>query len=262
MPDILSCLRVSRHWQRLANDNLIWRGFFYRSGFGIDANAARQLASTLQVPPPSPLTPMTPSTPSSPISSLTKFAYYIPAYHASMRSSVSSFNTYNSLESTLQIIRAEPSALLAPLSLDWKDLYKKRCEIEEKVAVAEPQRFSISAHSDAIYCVEYDGENMITGSRDKSIRVWTIRPQKVKLRMTLLGHEGSVLCLQFDHTGFMVSGSSDRSIIAWNLMAEPGYQMLEVMREHKGGVLDLKMDSKWIISWQVALILVILIPNL
>jgi F-box and WD-40 domain protein 1/11 len=249
LPEILACLRVSRHWHRIAGDNIIWRGFYYRAGFSIDAHAARQAGLNLQptlAPPPTPSTPSSP-----PLSTLSKFAYYLPSYPSSLRTSITSSTTQHSLESDLQLVRRETSASLAPLSLDWKFLYKTRLDIEARLALPDrtPALFKLLGHQDAVYCVEYDGETIITGSRDKSICVWSIRNFKPKLKMTLTGHQASVLCLQFDHTGYMVSGSSDSTVIVWDLTAEPENRMTEVLREHKGGVLDIKMDSKWIVSW-------------
>lgn len=62
--------------------------------------------------------------------------------------------------------------------------------------------------------------------------------------------------------GFMVSGSSDCSICVWALYARPGAgdgsgdgevaaEMAAVLRGHSGGVLDLRIDSRWIVSWYV-----------
>lgn len=104
----------------------------------------------------------------------------------------------------------------------------------------------------------------MTGSRDRSIKVWSLRTGK--LLRTLRGHAGSVLCLKFDKTGFMVSGSSDCSIIAWDLSAKPGgggagggaggaggeSEIRAVLTGHRGGVLDLRIDDQWIVSWCVS----------
>lgn len=249
LPDILACLRVSRHWQRLANDNIIWRNLYFRAGFAVDGHNVRQAMrlsqhdSTTQVP----VTPVTPTSP--PLSTLSKIAYYLPSYSSSLRASTSSFGTHNSLESNLQIVRHDPVVTSAPLSLDWKNMYKTRREIEKRLDGAEPTRSTLSEHKDAVYCVEYDGDKIVTGSRDKTICVWTIKDGKPKVKMTLKGHSASVLCLQFDHTGTMVSGSSDCSVIVWNLNAEPDKHIVEVLTVHTGGVLDIKMDAKWIVSW-------------
>lgn len=243
LPVILSCLAVSRHWQRLASDNVVWRSIFYRAGFSIDSNALRQAGfSPLQAP-------ATPQTPTSPrLSSISKFAYYIPAYSSSLRESVTSFGTAQSLESNLQIVRQEPLSVPAPLSLDWKTVYKARVIIEKLLVKASPTVTKLAGHTDAVYCVEYDGDKIVTGSRDRTICVWTIRNSAPKLKMTLTGHQASVLCLQIDHTGYMVSGSSDWTIIVWDLNAPPENRIVDTLREHKGGVLDIKMDAHYIVS--------------
>jgi F-box and WD-40 domain protein 1/11 len=88
-----------------------------------------------------------------------------------------------------------------------------------------------------------------------------------------------VLCLKFDKDwdikqndvnsvaeeedykpGFMVSGSSDCSICVWDLHSAKGgsngdrkeeirADLNAVLRGHAGGVLDLRIDERWIVSW-------------
>lgn len=83
-----------------------------------------------------------------------------------------------------------------------------------------------------------------------------------------------MLCLKFDkdwdlaededevddevvRKGFMVSGSSDCSIFVWDLFAyregnkeaQVTAEVNSVLNGHTGGVLDLRIDSKWIVSW-------------
>jgi F-box and WD-40 domain protein 1/11 len=95
---------------------------------------------------------------------------------------------------------------------------------------------------------------VITGSRDRTIKIWSLSTGK--LLHTLTGHDGSVLCLKFDIDGFMVSGSSDCRIFVWDLTPlmdgklSEGKELKhrEVLRGHKGGVLDLRIDEKWIVS--------------
>jgi F-box and WD-40 domain protein 1/11 len=63
--------------------------------------------------------------------------------------------------------------------------------------------------------------------------------------------------------GFLVSGSSDCCVCVWVLWEErPGSrsgegvevraEVKKVLRGHSGGVLDLRIDEKWIVSWCVA----------
>ena len=118
----------------------------------------------------------------------------------------------------------------------------------------------------SVYCLEFDAssQTIITGSRDKTIKIWSLRTGR--LHATLRGHPGSVLCLKFDRTGFMVSGSSDCTVFVWDLHAltkaaaaakekeagpnVAGAELVQrVLKGHTGGVLDLRIDENWIVSW-------------
>ncbi|TFK75685.1 WD40 repeat-like protein [Pluteus cervinus] len=205
----------------------------------------------------------------------------------------------------------------------------------------EPKVMRISGHSDSVYCLEFDSTRIITGSRDRTIKIWSLKTGK--LLGTVWGvHRGSVLCLKFESDwedqadeededdviepvtedqndtdgssgdesiphgshrtqrvvqverhepspdtegnlrkgkrGFMVTGSSDCNVCVWDLytispaanidgdaptfIAVSGEAVKEVEQEdkevradlravlkgHSGGVLDLRIDKKWIVS--------------
>ncbi|KDR77316.1 hypothetical protein GALMADRAFT_246672 [Galerina marginata CBS 339.88] len=119
----------------------------------------------------------------------------------------------------------------------------------------EPTLMRIAGHTDSVYCLEFDSRRIITGSRDRTIKVWSLRTGKLLGNFTG-AHRGSVLCLKFERdwdrewehdpdssqedaddeiisdevaptggtrrpalprTGFMVSGSSDCSVCVWDL---------------------------------------------
>lgn len=158
-----------------------------------------------------------------------------------------------------------------------------------------PQVLSIEGHTDSVYCLEFDSQRIITGSRDRTIKVWSLQGRLLgsfggvgagaREDVPAQGHTGSVLCLKFSadwdrdgageggqrahgdgnmRRGFMVSGSSDCSVCVWdlytgrNLGSEGGSEEKEVHAEvravlkgHAGGVLDLRIDEQWIVSWCV-----------
>ena len=107
-----------------------------------------------------------------------------------------------------------------------------------------------------------------------------------KCLATFSGHHGSVLCLKFDKNwdmdpanalrdmngvsnpsfsmwrrGFMVSGSSDTSVCVWDIYSRPidvGDGTVDIavtgavrgiLKGHSLGVLDIRIDKQWIISW-------------
>jgi WD40 repeat protein len=54
--------------------------------------------------------------------------------------------------------------------------------------------------------------------------------------------------------GMMVSGSSDCTVRVWDLYAKHRGSSIRadvraILRGHSGGVLDLRMDENWIVSW-------------
>lgn len=242
LPAILACLRVSRRWSHLARDNSVWRTLFQRresDGWRADLRRAAK---------PMPIR-----------SSLSASRLLVPA----------------------------------PLEVDWYGTYQTRAELDRRwtasptiagtetqgAAAWEPKVRRISGHKDSVYCLEFDSQRIITGSRDRTIKVWSLKTGRCLA--TFSGHRGSVLCLKFDkdwdleegddsswceddaqriwRRGFMVSGSSDCSICVWALYARPGAgegsvdsevaaEMAAVLRGHSGGVLDLRIDSRWIVS--------------
>lgn len=185
-----------------------------------------------------------------------------------------------------------------------------------------------SVYFNSVYCLEFDSRRIITGSRDRTIKVWSLTTGV--LLATFWGvHRGSVLCLKFEgdwdqdwadedldedvfagfhrentreggrttrrtsgvkKRGFMVTGSSDCSVCVWDLYSgrqisgsdtgpidgsasantsprsgaddgswyQPGGgvpdrevigEVRAVLKGHKGGVLDLRIDRRWIVSW-------------
>lgn len=265
---IISCLLVSHNWNHLASDPLVWRTLFYTEGWDVNNELAQRLLSGIR-------------TRSGRNNSLISVAASVrneidvalnrmrrvpvqsspQRARSQFRQSIASTTTSVDMSSSLWGCSALEGTL-APLTLDWQTLYKSRHEVDRRVygnpaspALAAPEGnttcspphvMTLSGHTDSVYCVEFDAYKVVTGSRDRTIKVWSLKTGRLKA--TLRGHEGSVLCLKFDSSGFMVSGSSDRKILVWDLSRG---EIRKVMVGHNGGVLDLRMDKQWIVSWYV-----------
>lgn len=177
---------------------------------------------------------------------------------------------------------------LGPLRLNWHTLYRSRVTLERRWRDprGEPRVMRIEGHGDSVYCLDFDSRRIITGSRDRTIKVWCIRTGECLA--TFEAHLGSVLCLKFEKDfdakrscsrrsfsrgpgingegganedanegeedeshGMMVSGSSDCTVRVWDLSARGSRIRADVraiLRGHSGGVLDLRMDENWIVS--------------
>ncbi|KAJ7507263.1 WD40 repeat-like protein [Mycena galericulata] len=255
---LLACRGVSRKWFRLASDNAVWRAAFVgRWGAPPRPPRIARPAQPLPVPPPS------------------------PSRHSS---------TLDARMKKLPALPPNEAPLLtppAPLALDWFALYRARLELDHRWEGTpdaasppwEPRATALAGHADSVYCLEFSRTHIITGSRDRSVKVWGLRSGRL-LGTFANRHRGSVLCLKFELgpekavsssvgespnpptdpdesllRGFLVTGSSDCTVCVWDLWTErPGEdapvhgEVRAVLRGHGGGVLDLRIDERWIVS--------------
>ncbi|CAG8445391.1 10313_t:CDS:2 [Ambispora leptoticha] len=126
--------------------------------------------------------------------------------------------------------------------LDWKQMFKNRFLLAKRWSEGECDKRYLRGHTDSVYCIQFDEEKIVTGSRDKTIKFWNISTG-ICLR-TLTGHDASVLCLQFNES-IMVSGSSDMSVIVWDMHDLIPIRKLE---GHTAGVLDICFNENYIVS--------------
>lgn len=64
---------------------------------------------------------------------------------------------------------------------DWKNMYRVREELEHNWREGHAQPVYLNGHLDSIYCVQFDEDKIITGSRDKTIRVWDMKTYACRL---------------------------------------------------------------------------------
>ncbi|OAK99588.1 WD40 repeat-like protein [Phaeosphaeriaceae sp. SRC1lsM3a] len=168
----------------------------------------------------------------------------------------------------------------------WKKMYGARAEINKRWKAGTPAAIYLNGHTDSVYCCQFDETKAITGSRDRTIRVWDLktykclkvyggpshrpvpntppqmeeRPERVVSYPSLNGtragnelycvpsdyHDASILCLQYDNE-IMVTGSSDYTCIVWDITGDE-FVPMHRLRGHEAGVLDVCLDDKYIIS--------------
>ncbi|SPO00586.1 related to F-box/WD-repeat protein [Cephalotrichum gorgonifer] len=170
-------------------------------------------------------------------------------------------------------------------SNDWREIYLAREELDRRWRRGEAKPVYLNGHMDSIYCLQFDEFKIITGSRDKTIRVWDMHTFECKLVIgppevmndafvlvdenkqpvhyatlsnnqrvaysmpTLVSfpthHKASILCLQYDDE-LLVTGSSDATCIVYNVKS--GYRPVRRLRHHTAAVLDLVFDDKHIVT--------------
>ncbi|SCV68050.1 BQ2448_171 [Microbotryum intermedium] len=156
---------------------------------------------------------------------------------------------------TLPPLGSIPSPLLgsipsAPLTLNWPRLFRDRYLVEQRWKRAAPRSNWYKGHTDSVYCLQFDPKKIISGSRDRSVRVWDIATGQTTKVLTV--HEGSVLCLRYDDK-VLITGSSDSTVLVWDLVGDPitGRGQWEAVMQlvgHNMAVLDLTFDEQWIVS--------------
>lgn len=97
-------------------------------------------------------------------------------------------------------------------------------------------------HNGGIYCLQFNHSILVTGSRDRYLKIWDIKSGQLK--HTLEGHTGSVLCLQFDHQ-HLITGSSDSTLIVWNIHTG---EKIKTLIGHGESVLNVKMRGNTVVS--------------
>jgi WD40 repeat protein len=73
-------------------------------------------------------------------------------------------------------------------------------------------------HKDSILSVTFspDGKYLASGSRDKTIKLWSLESQQEIT--TLQGHNGSIYSVAFSPDGkYLASGSGDKTVKLWSV---------------------------------------------
>ncbi|POR37514.1 F-box/WD repeat-containing protein 1A [Tolypocladium paradoxum] len=170
-------------------------------------------------------------------------------------------------------------------SSDWRRIYQTKQELSQRWKGGKARPVYLNGHTDSIYCLQFDEHKIISGSRDKTIRVWDMHtlecrlvigpPEVVSDESLLLNedgdaahyasgsdnrrtapsmpnvvsfpehHKASILCLQYDDE-ILATGSSDASCIVYDIKA--GYRPIRRLGHHTAAVLDLAFDKKHIVT--------------
>ncbi|KAF4119287.1 F-box and WD-40 domain protein 1/11 [Geosmithia morbida] len=168
---------------------------------------------------------------------------------------------------------------------DWRHIYRITKELQQRWRKGTARPTYLNGHTDSIYCLQFDEHKIITGSRDRTIRVWDMHTLQCRLVIGPAGivqgsdmvrdrngdsvhyasdsdgrktatsvptalsfdehHDASILCLQYDDT-MLATGSSDSTCILYDM--RDGYKPVRRLRHHTAAILDLAFDDKHIVT--------------
>jgi F-box and WD-40 domain protein 1/11 len=139
--------------------------------------------------------------------------------------------------------------------LNWQYLYSQRRRLEANWENEKYTNFQLphpdypeDAHRECIYTIQHSGKYLVSGSRDRSLRIWDLDTRRL-VRPPLAAHNGSVLCLQFDASpeeDLIVSGSSDATVVLWRFSTGEIIQRLR--KAHRESVLNVRFDKRVLVT--------------
>ena len=140
-------------------------------------------------------------------------------------------------------------------TVDYRYLFKQKRKLENNWNQGSYHSFQLphrdhpeEAHTECVYTIQYNGNHLVSGSRDRSLRIWNLETQRL-IREPLVGHTASVLCLQFDdreEEDIIISGSSDTDVILWQFST--GKMLRKIPQAHRESVLNLKFDHRYLVT--------------
>lgn len=139
--------------------------------------------------------------------------------------------------------------------LNYHYIFKQKRKLEDNWNAGSYKSFQLphrdfaeEAHSECVYTIQYIGKYLVSGSRDRTLRIWDLDTQRL-VRKPLIGHTASVLCLQFDNReneDIIISGSSDTDVILWRFST--GKMLRKIPQAHRESVLNLKFDHRFLVT--------------
>ncbi|KEY70545.1 hypothetical protein S7711_02703 [Stachybotrys chartarum IBT 7711] len=139
--------------------------------------------------------------------------------------------------------------------INWKYMYNMRRRLESNWELGKYTTFQLphpqhlyEGHQECVYTIQFDADYLVSGSRDQTMRKWNMHTRRL-IGQPLVGHTGSVLCLQFDsdpEEDLLVSGSSDSNVFIWKFST--GEILQKITKAHRESVLNVRFDKRVLVT--------------
>ena len=136
----------------------------------------------------------------------------------------------------------------AVLRREWKSMWQARKALQQRWIDGYAAAIYLEGHTDSVYCVQFDEEKILTGSRDRTVRIWDARTYEcIKvLGVPSRGAGSAVPPLPAD-----VTDRGQRpfaKVFSTQSIIEPEHSAPWVFMYHNGSILCLQYDDKILIT--------------
>lgn len=163
--------------------------------------------------------------------------------------SASSLSQTASLFDIELITSPDLSLLPFPFEKDFSEFTLSDVPTFEGTAIPftiSDRQYSSEEHTDLVYALCQVGDLVISGSKDKSIRIWDATSGRLR-HQPLLEHRSSVHCIIADETqDIFISGDSAGRILSWQLST--GALQQDISKAHHGCVMGVALNDRYFVS--------------
>ena len=141
-------------------------------------------------------------------------------------------------------------ALERPI-IDWKELLKQGTRMNQNWSSGNFTNFQLphpdhlyEGHRDDVYAVQICGNFLVSGSLDRTVRVWDVEKQRL-LGNIITGHNSGVLCLQCDSRrgrDIILTGGQRGELTFWRFSDHD--MMRRLPHAHSAAILNVKFDTE------------------
>ncbi|XP_018653363.1 hypothetical protein Smp_131230 [Schistosoma mansoni] len=106
----------------------------------------------------------------------------------------------------------------------------------------------LTGHTDVITALRFDNYHLVTSSKDKSVKIWSIIGEFSECIGTLV-HTGEVLCVELIDLR-IITGCSDGRIRVWNLLTQHCQRILPGNYRHDPIISIMPLENRLIVNTQ------------